>query len=65
MTTMARFQQPQSPSRTFGNSPLLVFYEVIQACDLVCSHCRACAQPEAHAAELTTQQSLRLIDQLT
>ena len=29
------------------HSPLLVFYEVTQACDLVCQHCRACAQSTA------------------
>jgi radical SAM protein len=62
MTTMARFR---IPNRTFADSPLLVFYEVTQACDLVCTHCRACAQPEADPAELTTRQSLQLIDQLT
>lgn len=49
----------------FSRSPLLVFYEVTQACDLVCDHCRACAQPHAQSDELTTEESLRLIDQLT
>lgn len=54
---------PPKP-RDFAVSPLLVFYEVTQACDLVCTHCRACAQPSPHQHELTTEQSLRLIDQL-
>ena len=36
------------------HSPLLVFYEVTQACDLVCQHCRACAQSTADPAELST-----------
>jgi radical SAM protein len=49
----------------FARSPLLVYYEVTQACDLVCAHCRACAQTEPRPGELTTEQSLRLIDQLT
>ena len=47
------------------HSPLLVFYEVTQACDLVCQHCRACAQTTADPAELSTSESLWLIDQLT
>jgi AdoMet-dependent heme synthase len=51
--------------RDFNRSPLLVFYEVTQACDLVCQHCRACAQTKSHPAELKTDDSLRLIDQLT
>jgi radical SAM protein len=50
--------------RNFKHSPLLVFYEVTQACDLVCTHCRACAQPRRHPGELSTALSLRLIDQL-
>jgi len=48
----------------FHRSPLLVFYEVTQACDLVCLHCRACAQARPHVAELSTRASLQLIDQL-
>lgn len=52
-------------ARDFQISPLLVFYEVTQACDLVCQHCRACAQTKPHPSELTTDDSLRLIGQLT
>lgn len=50
--------------RDFGQSPLLVFYEVTLACDLVCQHCRACAQATADPAELSTDDALRLVDQL-
>lgn len=35
-----------------------------QACGLVCKHCRACAKTQADPNELSTQDSLRLIDQL-
>ncbi|TWU21769.1 radical SAM protein [Bythopirellula polymerisocia] len=49
----------------FRRSPLLVFYEVTQACGLVCTHCRACAKLEADPNELSTADSLRLIDQLS
>jgi radical SAM protein len=49
----------------FRRSPLLVFYELTQACDLVCRHCRACAQVECHQDELTPAQARLLIDQLT
>lgn len=65
---------PTSPSgarpdwtrrRNFDDSPLIVFYEVTRACDLVCLHCRACAQPRPDPSELTTADSLRLIDQLS
>lgn len=50
--------------REFHRSPMLVFYEVTQACGLVCKHCRACAQNDAHPAELSTSESLQLLDQL-
>jgi radical SAM protein len=48
----------------FGHSPMVVFYEVTQACDLACLHCRACAQPAADPRELSTALSLQLIAQL-
>jgi MoaA/NifB/PqqE/SkfB family radical SAM enzyme len=35
-----------------------------QACDLVCHHCRACAQPQRHPDELDSGQSKRRIEQL-
>lgn len=57
-------RQPALHRDRFDHSPLLVFYEVTQACDLVCRHCRACAQSRPHAAELATEDSLRLLDQL-
>ncbi len=51
--------------RDFDTSPLIVFYEVTRACDLVCLHCRASAQPRPDASELTTAQARLLIDQIT
>ena len=48
----------------FGTSPLMFYYEVTQACGLVCKHCRASAQEQAAADELPTELSLRLIDQV-
>ena len=44
-------------------NPLMLYYEVTQACDLVCKHCRASAQPQPHADELTTEIAKQLIDQ--
>lgn len=44
--------------------PLVVFYETTQACDLVCKHCRACAQTQSHPEELTTAESRLLLQQL-
>lgn len=63
-------QQATRPShlrtrKSFDHSPMLVFYELTQACDLVCQHCRACAQKRSDPAELKTAESKRLIEQLT
>jgi len=41
-----------------------VIWEVTQACDLACVHCRASAQSERHAKELTTEQGYQLLDEI-
>jgi radical SAM protein len=43
----------------------MFYYEVTQACDLVCKHCRASAQSDADPDELSHEQSRALIDQVT
>src|SRR5881394_645828 len=48
----------------FDQSPMLVIWEVTQACDLACVHCRASAQPERNPNELTTEQGYRLLDEI-
>ena len=48
----------------FDQSPMLVIWEVTQACDLACVHCRASALPERSPKELTTEQGYRLLDEI-
>jgi len=48
----------------FDQAPMLVIWEVTQACDLACVHCRASAQPERNPKELTTEQGYRLLDEI-
>ena len=48
----------------FGRSPLMFYYEVTLACDLVCKHCRASAQEQADPGELSTDQAKALIEQV-
>lgn len=48
----------------FDQAPMLVIWEVTQACDLACVHCRASAQSERHPHELTTEQGYRLLDEI-
>jgi len=48
----------------FDERPLVAIWEVTQACDLSCFHCRACAQPLRDLRELTTAEGKRLIDDI-
>jgi radical SAM protein len=48
----------------FNERPYIAIWEVTQACDLACVHCRACAQPMRHPLELSTEEGKRLIDQI-
>ena len=48
----------------FSQSPLLVIWEVTQACDLACVHCRASAIPSRNPGELTTEEGYRLLEQV-
>jgi radical SAM protein len=48
----------------FDLSPLLVIWEVTQACDLACVHCRACAMPGRHPQELTTEEGFALLEEI-
>jgi len=50
--------------RDFSRNPMLVYWEMTQACGLACKHCRAEAVPTAHPLELTTAESQRFLRQL-
>jgi radical SAM protein len=55
---------PQISAIDFSERPFLAIWEVTQACDLACVHCRASAQPDRHPMELTTEEGKNLIDQI-
>ena len=48
----------------FSERPYIVIWEVTQACDLACIHCRACAQPKRNPLELSLDEGKRLIDEI-
>lgn len=50
--------------RDFAQAPFLVIWEVTQACDLACLHCRASAEPCRHPLELTTEEGFRLLNEI-
>lgn len=51
-------------SLTFDDRPLIVFWEVTKACSLACAHCRAKARPRPAPGELTTEEGLRLVEEI-
>jgi radical SAM protein len=56
--------KPADTTIDFNERPYIAIWEVTQACDLACLHCRACAQPRRHPLELTTDEGKALIDQI-
>lgn len=48
----------------FSRNPMLVYWEMTQACPLACRHCRAEAVSKAHPDELTHAESMRLLQQI-
>jgi len=51
-------------ARDFSRNPMLVYWEMTQACGLACKHCRAEAMPNPHPQELNTEESKRFLRQL-
>ena len=45
----------------FNQTPFIVIWEVTQACDLACVHCRASARPHRNPFELSTAEARKLI----
>lgn len=50
--------------RDFDQRPMLVIWEMTQACDLKCAHCRADSRPRRHPLELSTAEAFHLIDEI-
>ncbi len=64
-------QAPRTPAplerqgaHAFDHHPFLAIWELTQACDLVCSHCRASATPDRSSGELDTDEGKHLLDRI-
>lgn len=51
-------------ARDFSRNPLLVYWEMTQACALACKHCRAEAMRHPNPLEMTTAESRSFLNQL-
>jgi AdoMet-dependent heme synthase len=54
----------RSSHHDYSRNPMLVYWEMTQACPLACRHCRAEAVSTAHPGELTPIESLGLLQQI-
>lgn len=54
--------RPDLADVDFEQAPFLVIWEVTRACDLACKHCRAEAVTNRNPLELSTEQGMRLMD---
>lgn len=48
----------------YQRTPMIVYWELTNACGLACRHCRATAMPEAAPGELTHEQALAVLDDI-
>lgn len=49
----------------YDRAPMIVYWELTTACGLACRHCRATAQPDPAPGELTHDEALHVLDQIT
>lgn len=64
MATMQATPHSILAARDFSRNPMIVYWEMTQACGLACKHCRAEAMPAPHPLELTHEESRRLLSQI-
>ena len=52
------------PTLDYEDAPFLVIWEVTQACDLACVHCRASARPMRDVRELSREEARRVFGEI-
>jgi len=61
----SRTGHPHHPvAHNYSRNPMLVYWEMTQACALACRHCRAEAISTPHPGELTRAESMRLLKEI-
>lgn len=48
----------------YNAAPMIVYWELTNACGLACRHCRATAMPDPAPGELSTEQAIMLLDDI-
>ena len=57
-------RKPSLQELDFSLTPFLAIWEVTQACDLACIHCRAEARSGRDPGELSTEEGMRLLEEV-
>ncbi len=60
----SEMQHTHRVARDYAERPMLVYWEMTQACGLACRHCRAEAMPKPHPLELNNTESQNLLRQI-
>lgn len=56
--------RPSLADVDFASTPFIVIWEMTRACQLACLHCRASARPFRDSSELSTDEAMRLLDEI-
>jgi radical SAM protein len=48
----------------YEQAPMIIYWELTNACGLACRHCRATAMPDPAPGELTTSQAIAVLDDM-
>ncbi len=48
----------------YDRAPMIVYWELTNACGLACKHCRATAMPDPAPGELSTERALAVLDDI-
>lgn len=49
----------------YAEAPMIVYWELTNACGLACRHCRATAMPDPAPGELSTEEAIGVLDSIT
>jgi MoaA/NifB/PqqE/SkfB family radical SAM enzyme len=64
LTTATHPHAHRATHHDYSRNPMLVYWEMTQACPLACRHCRAEAMSAPHPEELTATESLAFLQQV-
>jgi radical SAM protein len=60
----ARIGSVRPEGWTYARAPMIVYWELTNACGLACSHCRATALPDPAPGELDTAEAIAVLDSI-